>query len=61
MLEEAQNIKKMAECTFKPQILSQKQNRNFDQFLKDQQQFEENKKKKQKEKKEQQICEMEQT
>ena len=37
----------MRECTFKPQTYSQKQKRNFGQFLNDQIQFQENKNKKQ--------------
>ena len=41
----------MKECTFKPQLVSQRQNRNLNQFLMDQFVYEQNKKQRAKERK----------
>jgi hypothetical protein len=57
MLQEIKKQTEMQECTFKPQVYSQKQQRNFDQFLKDQAQFEELRTKKKQERLERQEME----
>eukprot|EP00347_Sterkiella_histriomuscorum_P013308 403365213 len=55
LLQEMKSQQEMQECTFKPQTYSHKQKRNFDQFLQDQQQYEELKKKKNRDRLEQNI------
>jgi len=53
MLQELKKQAEMNECTFKPQTYSSRDKRNFDQFLKDQVNYEEQKRKKTQERVEQ--------
>ncbi len=46
-MDETKKLMEMKECTFQPSTYSQKQRRNFEQFLSDQQQFQENRQRKQ--------------
>ena len=51
MLEQILKDQEMKECSFKPQLMSHRQNRKLDQFLMDQFMYEQHKKEKAKERK----------